>query len=177
MRAGHGGSVHSRTWGRSDMTGVRQPGGRRQRAWRYSACSLTRPTWPRILGASAHSVLPWRLHRFHGTRFPHLGTSYFALGAFLLSHVLGPLPVNCCHPVVPHALSRPHHPFCYPPGAFLLSHVLGPLLVPSTSAIVHISSTRALMSEPGCEVGRGGRWVQGKEVGRGGRGAVHLAHG
>ncbi|KAG2425393.1 hypothetical protein HXX76_013807 [Chlamydomonas incerta] len=36
-------------------------------------------------------------------------------------------------------------------GAFLMSHVLQPLLEPGASSIIHISSTRALQSEPGCE--------------------------
>ncbi|GFR48210.1 hypothetical protein Agub_g10070, partial [Astrephomene gubernaculifera] len=36
-------------------------------------------------------------------------------------------------------------------GAFLMSHALQPLLQPGSSAIIHISSTRALQSEPGCE--------------------------
>ncbi|GLC59983.1 hypothetical protein PLESTB_001560700 [Pleodorina starrii] len=36
-------------------------------------------------------------------------------------------------------------------GAFLMSHTLQPLMEEGSSAIVHISSTRALQSEPGCE--------------------------
>ncbi|KAG2493952.1 hypothetical protein HYH03_007882 [Edaphochlamys debaryana] len=36
-------------------------------------------------------------------------------------------------------------------GAFLMSHTLQPLLAPGASSIVHIASTRALQSEPGCE--------------------------
>ncbi|PNG99379.1 hypothetical protein TSOC_014843, partial [Tetrabaena socialis] len=35
-------------------------------------------------------------------------------------------------------------------GAFLMSQALQPLMVEGASAIVHISSTRALQSEPGC---------------------------
>lgn len=37
-----------------------------------------------------------------------------------------------------------------------MSHVLQPLLEPGASSIIHISSTRALQSEPGCEVRRTG---------------------
>ncbi|GIL85291.1 hypothetical protein Vretimale_10742 [Volvox reticuliferus] len=36
-------------------------------------------------------------------------------------------------------------------GAFLMSHILQPLMEEGSSAIIHISSTRALQSEPGCE--------------------------